>query len=85
MDKILSRLKRIGKTRFVLAMAVFLGISMSLFSTLVNMIVENHFALERFYSASALGMFTGGFIGGLFIGVGLWYIIENRRNKKRLF
>lgn len=81
MVNFLIRSAKIGKTWFVLAVAVLLGLSMSLFSSAVYIIIEDNSGWERFYSASALGMFAGGFIGGLFVGIALWYLIKSKNNK----
>ena len=48
--------------------ALFLGILMALFTTVVKMITGHNFLLSMFYSSGSLGMFTAGFFGGLLFG-----------------
>lgn len=59
---------RISKIGFVVLFALIAGILMSLFSTSMKMVLEHKFLPDLFYSDGAIGMFLGGFLGGLIPG-----------------
>ena len=71
-------IRALGKRKYILVLAIFYGISMTIFSTIVAMLIDQEFNLIRFVSPSAMGMFTGGFLGGLIFGTSQWYRNKNK-------
>ena len=80
MEKYWLRIIKLGKTKFILLHALLFGLGIFLFGTLFRMLVDSNFSLSRFYSPEALGMLTGGLIGGLIFGVFMWYVHKNKTN-----
>ncbi|MBN2614317.1 MAG: hypothetical protein JXR71_01370 [Bacteroidales bacterium] len=75
----LEKINKLGRTKFILYLALFYGVLMSVFSSVVEIIVKDRYSLDQFYSSSAVGMFLGGILGGLFLGMILWSNFQSKK------
>lgn len=82
MKKSWSKIRKIGKRRFIILYALLLGLSMAIFSIVIKMLIDNHYDLSLFYSSAFFGMFIGGTIGGFLFSYSQWELNENRHMKQ---
>jgi len=82
MTKSWSKIRKIGKRRFIILFALLLGLSMAIFSSAIKMIIDNHYDFSLFYSSAFFGMLIGGTLGGFLFSYSQWELNENRHKKQ---
>jgi hypothetical protein len=82
MRKTWIKIRKIGKRNFIISLSLLLGLLMAGFSSIVHMVIDNHYDFSLFYSGGSLGMFVGGTLGGLLFSYSQWEINENKFKKQ---
>jgi MFS family permease len=82
MKKNWFKIRKIGKRNFIILSSLLLGLLAAAFSSIVHMVIDNHYDFSLFYSGGSLGMFVGGTLGGLLFSYSQWEINENKFKKQ---
>ncbi len=72
MKKHWGKIRKIGKTGFIIIFSLFLGFLMAGFSSFIKMIIDNHYGFCYLYSSGFFGMLIGGTLGGLIFSYSQW-------------
>jgi formate/nitrite transporter FocA (FNT family) len=81
MEKIWKKIRKPGKNGFILIYAVLFGSLLSIFCTIIIMILRDNYNWED-YTWNLLGIFIGGFLGGLPGGLAQWELHKRKYNDK---
>jgi hypothetical protein len=82
MRKSWIKIRKIGKRNFIITLSSLLGLSMAGFSSIVHMVIDNHYDYSLFYSSGSLGMLVGGTLGELLFSYSQWEINEKKFKKQ---